>query len=137
MLGKVFNQVDRLSRGLDATTLRHAVIAQNIANVNTPNYKSKRVDFEDTFARALLGQTGFRAKRTRERHFFFGDTTDPMAVRPTVGINSHYTMRMDGNNVDIDQEETALAENTIRNDLLVAKLNAEFTRYKMAIKEGR
>ena len=137
MLGKMFNQVDRLARGLDTATLRQSVIAQNIANVNTPNYKSKRVDFEDAFTRAMLGQTGFVARRTREQHISFGELEDPMAVRPTVGINNHYTMRMDGNNVDIEQEETALAENTIRYDLLIAKLNAEFTRYKMVIREGR
>ena len=137
MLGKIFNQVDRLARGLDAASLRQSIIAQNIANVNTPDYKSKRVDFEDAFARALLGSGGFKARRTRDLHFEFGDALDPMDVEPTVARNNHYTMRMDGNNVDIEQEETALAENTIRYDLLTSKLNAEFSRYKMVIREGK
>ena len=138
MLGRLFHQVDLIGRGLDATWLRQEVIAQNVGNANTPDYKSKRVDFEEAFARALRGDTGFKARRTRERHIDFGGTFgDPLTVVPRVAINSHYTMRMDGNNVDIDQEETALAENTIRYDTMNAKLNAEFSRLKMAIKEGR
>jgi len=137
MIGRLFNQVDRIGRGLDAAWLRQEVIAQNIANVNTPNYNSKRVDFEDAYARALANQTGFLARRTRQRHIDFGEASDPMYVYPVVAENSHYTMRMDGNNVDIEQEETALAENTIRYDLLTAKLNAEFTRLRMAIREGK
>ena len=137
MLGNLFNQVDRLECGLDTAWKRQEVIAQNIANVNTPYYKSKRVDFEDAFVCALCGQTGFEARRTRDRHFHFGEIKDPMDVQPIVADNNHYTMRMDGNNVDIEQEETALAETTIRYDLLTAKVNAEFSRLKMAIKEGR
>ena len=137
MLGKIFNQVDTLGRGLDAAWMRNQVIAQNIANVNTPGYKSKRVDFEDAFAKALRGESGFRGRRTRDRHLIMGASESLSSVKPIVAENSHYTMRMDGNNVDIDQEETALAENTIRYDVFTAKLNAEFVRLKMAVREGK
>ena len=137
MMGNLFGQVDLLERGLDAVWLRQQVIAQNIANVNTPEYKSMRVDFEDALAHALRGQTGFTARRTRKRHIQFGEGSDPMAVTPTIAYNDHYTMRMDGNNVDIEQENTAQAENTIRYDLLSAKMNAEFSRLKLVIREGK
>ncbi|MDR3207261.1 MAG: flagellar basal body rod protein FlgB [Oscillospiraceae bacterium] len=137
MLGTMFNQIDRLGKGLDASWLRQDVIAQNIANADTPNYKSKRVSFETDFQNALEGGTGFQAKRTRAEHLTFGGASDPMAVLPTVEENSDYTMRMDGNNVDIEQENVALAENTIRYDLLTTKLNAELSRLKLVIREGK
>ena len=137
MLGNIFNQTDLLQRGLDASWLRQETIAQNIANVNTPGYKSKRVDFEDAFQKALQGNDGFQARATRPRHIQFDGGQDPSQVTPAVVENSDYTMRMDGNNVDIDQENAAMAQNTIRYDLLSTKLNAEFTRLKLAIREGR
>ncbi len=137
MFPKLFNQVDLLERGLDTSWLRQEVIAQNIANANTPNYKSKRVEFESAFLSALDDRTGFTAKRTRAKHISFGDATDPADVSPAVVANDHYTMRMDGNNVDIDQENVELAKNTLRYDILSTKLNAELSRLKMAIREGR
>ena len=133
---RLFNQVDLLARGLDAAWLRQGVISQNIANVNTPGYSAKRVDFETAFLNAL-NTGGFAARRTRTGHIDFGDGQSPLDVTPTVAANDHYVMRMDGNNVDIEQETTALAENTIRYDLLATKLNAELARLKLAIREGR
>ena len=131
---KLFQQADLLRRGLDAAWLRQTTVAQNIANANTPGYQSKRVDFEGAFQKALQGQDGLEARRTRARHIRFDGGLD---LTPKVVTNSHYTMRMDGSNVDIDQENAALAENTIRYDLLTNKLNAQFARLKLAIREGR
>jgi len=137
MLGKIFRQTDLMRRGMDTAWLRQEVIAQNIANVNTPGYQSNRVAFETEFQNALRGRSGFEARRTRAEHINFGGASNPMDITAAVIKNDHYTMRMDGNNVDIEQENTALAENTIRYDLLSNKLNAELSRLKLAIREGR
>ncbi|MDR0381179.1 MAG: flagellar basal body rod protein FlgB [Oscillospiraceae bacterium] len=136
VFGKIFRQVDTLARGLDASWLRQEVIAQNIANANTPYYKSRRVEFEGALTAALSERDGFAARRTRDRHIAFGDAADPRDVTPSVVTNDHYTMRMDGNNVDIDQENVELAKNTIKYDMLTVKMNAELARLKMAIREG-
>ncbi len=137
MFPKIFNQVDMLERGLDTAWLRQETIAQNIANANTPGYKSKRVDFEGAFLSALDDRSDFASHRTREGHLDFGDDRSPLEVRPAVAENDHYTMRMDGNNVDVDQENVELAKNTIRYDVLSTKVNAELARLKMTIREGR
>ena len=137
MIGRLFNQVDLLHKGLDAAWTRQETISQNIANVNTPGYKSRRVAFESAFQNALAGTSGFSARRTRARHLAFGGGQSLSEVTPAVVQNDHYTMRMDGNNVDVEAENAALAENTIRYDLLSNKMNAEFARMKLAIREGR
>lgn len=138
LFGKIFRQVDTLARGLDASWLRQETIAQNIANANTPYYKSRRVEFEGALATALASEEGgFAARRTRGGHVAFGGPADPRQVTPTVETNDHYTMRMDENNVDVDQENVELAKNTIKYDMLTVKVNAELARLKLVIREGR
>ncbi len=46
-------QIELLSKLLDVASMRHQVIAQNVANVNTPGYHGLDVSFEDAFARQL------------------------------------------------------------------------------------
>jgi flagellar basal-body rod protein FlgB len=92
------------------------------------------VEFESVFKSALENE-GFSAKRTRDKHMSFSDDID--SVTPSIVENTSTTMRMDGNNVDIDYENTELAKNTIYYNTLIEKMNSEFSRLKMAINEGK
>jgi flagellar basal-body rod protein FlgB len=83
-----------LSQVMDATSLRHRVIAQNIANVNTPGYRRLEVKFEDDLARALATPEG------------------GVPVKPQVVI-ADGPERVDGNTVDIDQEIGDLTKNAL------------------------
>jgi flagellar basal-body rod protein FlgB len=86
-----------IARLLDVYSVRHRVIAQNVANVNTPNYHELDVDFENAFARAL------------SKH-------DPPALtklQPAIVENNTGPERADGNNVDIDVEMASLNKNTL------------------------
>ncbi len=86
-----------IARLLDVYSVRHRVIAQNVANVNTPHYHQLDVDFEDAFTRALTNH-------------------DPEAlkhVQPAVVENGSGPERADGNNVDIDNEMGRLEKNTL------------------------
>lgn len=61
--------MDRLNRALDASVLRQSVIANNIANNETPNFKRSEVRFEEYLQRELTGnQSTFTGKRTDPRH---------------------------------------------------------------------
>jgi flagellar basal-body rod protein FlgB len=84
-----------LSQVLDTAALRHRVIAQNIANVNTPGYRRLAVEFERDLAKALASPEG-----------------NPMLVQPKVVIEDG-PERADGNTVDIDREMGALAKNSL------------------------
>ncbi len=136
IFNRMFSHVNLIEKSMNTSALRQDVIANNIANVDTPNYKSKRVDFESMFRSAIYDQSDFKNFRTRDKHIDFG-SPGPESVEPMVVENSHYTMRMDGNNVDIDQEMVEMAKNTLLYNTLTAKLNKEFGRLRVSITEAR
>src|ERR1700688_3511040 len=88
-------RIQLLARLLDVAALRQDVIAQNVANVNTPGYSTMGVSFEDALKEALT--SGGRA---------------PQGT-PEVGPTTGGTARADGNNVDIDLEMARLQKNNI------------------------
>jgi flagellar basal-body rod protein FlgB len=134
MIDRIFDSTKYLEKGLDASWTRNQVISNNIANNDTPNFKASSVEFESVF-KAALENEGFTAKRTRDKHIAFGD--DITSAAPRIVTDTGTTMRMDGNNVDIDHENAELAKNTIYYDTLVEKLSSEFSRLRMAINEGK
>lgn len=84
--------IDLLSHLMSGASLRHRVIAQNVANVNTPGYRRLEVAFEDDLARAAAA----------------GAT--PPAPKVVVADGPE---RVDGNTVDIDREMNDLARNAL------------------------
>jgi len=134
LFDKLFSSTSYLEKGLDASWLRDQVISNNIANVSTPGFKSSRVEFESIFKSALEND-GFQAKKTRDTHMDF--TPDVDSVTPEIIQNTSTTMRMDGNNVDVDYENAELAKNAIYYNTLIEKMNSEFSRLRMAITEGK
>src|SRR5262249_6705595 len=95
--GMEMHRTELLSRLLDVASLRHRVIAQNVANVNTPGYHRLAVDFEEAFARAAAD----------------ADPTALLRAQPEVVTDDSGPERADGNNVDIDNELSALEKNTL------------------------
>ena len=135
MWDKLFKPVDTLQKGLDASWMRNAVIRNNIANVETPGFKASNVEFETLFAQALEG-SGFAGKKTHEGHRDIGSTNID-GVHARVVENKGLSMRMDGNNVDIEAENVKLAQNSIYYNTLLTKMNSELSRLRIAISEGR
>jgi len=131
----MFQGINLLEQGLNAAWLRNEVISNNLANVDTPGYKSSSVEFESMLADAL-GNTGITGRQTREKHLPIGSAI-PEGIEPVVRQNSDTTMRMDGNNVDIDKEMSELAMNSIYYNALIQKISGELSRIRMAVQEGR
>ena len=139
-LNSLFNHSNLMKKSLDVVWQRQNVISHNIANVDTPGYKSKSIDFEARFRAALLGQggDGFVNYVTHEKHFAFGEErVDPMKVQPIIVQNDHYTMRMDGNNVDIDHEMNEAAKNTIYYYTMLNKVSSELGRLRTVVRDIR
>ena len=132
--------IDVMGRGLDAAALRHEVIADNIANVDTPNFKKSFVTFEDElkFARDRPPAPDFVARRTNSRHLVF-DKPGPMVeeIRPRVLRQNDTVYRRDGNNVDIDLEMTELSKNTIQYDVLARQVAGSFQQIQDTIRSLR
>jgi flagellar basal-body rod protein FlgB len=134
MIDGILGKSRLLESAIDASVLRNDAISQNIANVDTPNYKRKTVAFEEF----LHSETGkFVGRRTHERHIPIGIGS---TKTPTIMIREDYAdneMRLDGNNVDIDSEMTDLAKNQIRYNVLIQRLNGHFSKFRHVISEGR
>ncbi len=128
MIDKIFNNVGVLQKGLDASWLKNQVISNNIANVDTPNFKSSSVSFESMFKSALNGES-FAARKTREKHIDFKS----QSLEATVTTNEGTSNGLDGNNVDIDYENAELAKNTIYYNTLIEQVSSEFRKLNSAI----
>lgn len=126
MIGSnAFNYINVLNKAADASWKRNEVIANNIANVNTPGYKRKDVQFESFLMTALTGDD-FLDKRVSKIRM------DRLKAEVYTDY-SNLSYRLDGNNVDIDTETANLAENQIRYYSLMDSITQEFNRLKMVL----
>jgi flagellar basal-body rod protein FlgB len=125
-----------LRGGIAAAELRQQVIADNIANVDTPGFKRSEVLFEELLASRLGGQAGpkLEARRTHEKHIPFGRTGS--VVRPRLVTDDSTSMNNNANNVDIDREMALLAKNQLRYNAMVQQLNHKISMLRIGI-EGR
>ena len=134
MIDKLLSDTNVMQKSLDAAWSRNEIISQNIANVDTPGYKRKDVAFEEYLVNSKKKITG---NRTDVRHIPISPS-DIDSVEPTVTQDySKLSMRIDGNNVDIDTEMAELAKNSIKFNALTQMLNGSFSKIKSVISEGR
>jgi flagellar basal-body rod protein FlgB len=126
------NTVSTLEKALNYSSAKQKVISQNIANVDTPNYKAKDVSFKATFEQAL-GQS-FHANRSDARHFEFGSRVSSgpgMVTKKNVNYNEN------GNSVDLDKEMADLATNQIYYNALTERINGKFNSLQSVIRGGK
>ncbi len=128
ILSGAYNYVNVLDKAADASWKRNDVLANNIANADTPGYKRKDVQFE-TYLIGAIGGTDDLNKTVSEI-----DLSDLNATTYTEQAGLSY--RMDGNNVDITTENVELAKNQIRYNTLMTSINHEFQDLKAAISGG-
>lgn len=136
MIQNLYGKSSILEKSLDASWARNDVISQNLANVDTPKYKRKDIAFEE-FLNDSIGKNKLEGNLTDARHIPI-NTKDVDKVQPTlIDDNSDSSMRIDGNNVDIDSEMANLAKNTIKYNALVQMINSNYSKVKNVIAEGR
>jgi flagellar basal-body rod protein FlgB len=125
--------VSNLKEALDVGWLRQQLINQNIANVDTPNYKRIDVDFK----RILMNKNetqGLSLDRTNRRHLQVSDKRQQVTplARQTDTRN-----RNDGNNVVLEQENALMAETLLQYQLLSRLTTEHLGMLRTAITEGR
>lgn len=124
----VFDYVNVLKKTADAAWQRNQVIGNNIANVDTPGYKRKDIDFESQLSIAL-GESRYESVDSKVSHL---SSTE---LKPRVYTDAaNFSYRLDGNNVDIDTENVELAANQLKYQGLITSINHEFSNLKMVIK---
>ena len=136
MLEQIFNSsnFNYLPRAMTAASIRQEVIANNLANVNTPNYKKSVVEFEELLAREIYGEEPdgkLKLVRTHDKHLPPEDL--PFHAEPKIVEDNSTTMRVDDNNVDIDIEMASLAKNQLYYNAIVTEFGGHVSRLKNAI----
>jgi flagellar basal-body rod protein FlgB len=119
--------INLLNKSLDGLWKRQEVISDNVANYETPGYKRKYVSFEESLKTAVESGSTKRSEanqKIRDANIKVGETKDE-------------TMRLDGNNVDIEEETIEMARTTFNYLYSQRMLNDYFSRLRCAISEGR
>ena len=129
MFDGLFGNVNLLQKGLDASWLKNEVISHNISNVDTPNFKAQKVEFEEVFKKAL-GSNGLKTTNAKHIGGKAGSKLSPIISEKPGSV------RMDGNNVDIEGEMSELASNSIHYNYMLQKTAKEFAMIKSAINGG-
>ena len=123
-----FDYVNVLDKAADASWKRESLISNNIANVDTPGYKRQDLDFQSAL-KLELSRSNHDSLDSRVGQM---DLTklNPMTFTDMAG----YSYRLDGNNVDIETENVALAENQIKYMYLMETINQEFQNLQGVMK---
>ena len=117
-----------LNKSLDGLWLRQQVTMDNIANFSTPGYKSKFVDFESILQDNLQNSD---SKTTSEIN------TQIKSSDIIIEENDNLTLRLDGNNVDLEKENLQLAKTQLQYMYTVSEINSYFSKLKSVISEGK
>ena len=123
-----FDYINVLGKAADGSWLRNEAISNNLANVSTPGYKRQDVSFEAELEKAL-GYNKYTSIDDKVANARLND------MQPKVYTDyENYSYRLDGNNVDVDQENVYLAENQLKYQGLLTSINQEFANLKMVMK---
>ena len=122
-----FSYINVLDKAADASWLREATITNNLANVDTPGFMRKDVDFEGVL-KTELGRSKYvtldqKVKDLHMNHLNATAYTD----------SSNFSYRLDGNNVDVDTEQVELASEQLRYTALTDSITHEISRFKSVL----
>ena len=116
-----------LNKDLDGLWTRQQAISDNIANVDTPGYKSKSVSFEDQLQAQLSENAGNE-----------NDTISGIqSTQPLTAVSNDTSLRLDGNNVDVEQQNVELARTQLNYMYSLREMSDYFSRLKYAITDGK
>ena len=107
-------------RGL---SLRQQIIADNVANAETPGFKAREVRFEEQLRRALGRSVAANALTER--------------VKPAIASPADRVGRMDQNSVDVDQQLLAMTETGMRYQAVARALAERLALYRTILNDGR
>ncbi len=130
--------VGMLKDAMDGAGAAHGVIANNVANVNTPNFRRSDVSFKEALAAtepspAASDELGMAI--TSDRHFTAGGAQGVQPFAITTTVQQDQQMRVDGSNVDVDQEMAKLSLNSAYAQTMGQLLQNQYSRLRQAIQE--
>lgn len=127
-------QLDLHARALSIANQRLEVLADNVANADTPGYKARDIDFRSAMQSASSGgELGLSA--TSSRHVQVNGGSGPNTATPMYRVPDQPSL--DGNTVDSQRENAAIAETSVRYQASLTFLSAQIRSLRDAINGGR
>jgi len=124
----------RLENAINAATMRQRVLANNIANVDTPYFKRSDVAFEEMLSQAIgsQGTKVLAGRMTNDRHIPINSSYPSPSAR--IVTEESTAINNNRNNVDVEKEMAMLAENQLRYNLMAQQVNHEAKMMRIGIK---
>ena len=123
------------SKVLDMRLMRQNVVMSNLANIDTPNFKARRLNFEEDLQRALNMDARGKLSKTDTHHV--PSVFDSENFGPNMESEMPYRIIHGEDNVDMDKEMAAMAKNTMMYNALTTVLKHNFQGLQTAISEGQ
>lgn len=134
MIGKIDQYLSFNEKALSLRAQRQELLASNIANADTPNYKARDIDFSSALQNALAGKTGNALATTAQNHIGRGKPTGDLLANGTpVLYRGEVQGNVDGNTVDMDVERNQFADNALRYEAGITMINHQIKGLLAAI----
>ncbi len=125
-----------LAKAMDYRALRADMISSNIANIDTPGYKSRDIDFESYLKKErdiLYGKKSQELELAKSNDMHLDPLVDDMEKGGIIFFRDGHDARNDGNTVDLDVETTELAKNRVMYDALSMALKKDSAIFRSII----
>lgn len=128
--------MDILHRSMSVNQMRQEVIANNIANADTPNFKRSDVNFETSLKQALESEDKeiFPAKMSSEKHIPFDRPIDYRTVQARRTLDYLTQSDANGNNVDLEEETSNAVKEQLSYNLMVQTVSAHFNNINLVLR---
>jgi len=132
----IFNKtISLLEKSLNLRSVNQRVLASNIANMDTPHFKAFEINLAEEMARTPRPGADIPMVRTHVNHLPGAPQTADR-IRPKAAKPPDFSLRGDGNTVDIDRTMGKLAENTLLYNAATQLISKKFKGLKSVIKGG-
>lgn len=131
----IYKNLDLHARSLSIANQRLEVLADNVANADTPGYKARDIDFRTAMQSAGSGGGDIGLSATSKGHIQLGGAAGPNTATPMYRVPDQPSL--DGNTVDSQRENAAIAETSVRYQASLTFLSAQIRSLRDAMNGGR
>ena len=124
-------------QGLDATWYKQRIISHNIANVDTPDFKAKTVEF------GLILEEKCKCKyhewinhECHDKDVYGKSLNEPLKLSVVTTYETDTNQILDGNNVDMEKEQLALADAQYQYSALMDYMNSRYSMIRLAVSKN-
>ena len=125
-----------LEKAMNLRSTRHNVLSANVANMDTPNYKAFEVHVEEALQAQSENPSRLRMKQTHADHLPIRSQSRENLIMESKK-SANFSLRADGNTVDLDETMGKMAENTIKFKTAAQLINKKLRGLKHAIQGGK